>query len=429
MRALSWLFYFTMVQQACAVPHDSKSETQPLPPSEDPWYTAPPHFASRAPGEILRTREAPGNLTDVVGNATTAYHILFRTTDGRDEPSWAVTTLFIPETLYSSPSGNAALLSYQLAYNSANLDSAPSIGLYWRMAANNPDLGLTASTVLIDELLGLGWIVNTPDYLGPLSVFGSGVYAGRATLDSMKAAISFVRSKVSPDGVTVAMWGYSGGSLATGAAAERAASYAPDLDIAGTVLGGLVDDLSADLALINESPIAASVVSFLLGVTAQFPKARRYLESILRPETKDEFMSVADINVADASKLLAGRDMYAYFKNGAADLQAPILRELYKSQTRIGVRGTPEMPMFVYKAVHDEFCPIDQTDATVKRWCDAGAEIRFDRNSVGGHVAEIGNGKPRVVEWLWGIFDETYKPGAERCVVKDVTVDLSSQKK
>lgn len=428
MRPLSWLFGLAAIPQASGASalRDVGRETQPLPPSKDPWYTPPPGFETKAPGDILRIRPAPGNLTSVVSNTSAAYHILFRTTDARDEPSWAVTSLFIPPSVYFSPSGKAALLSYQFAYNTANLDSCPSIGLYWRLAQDDPNLGIKSSTSLISEFLSRGWMVNTPDYLGPSSAFGSSVQAGHATLDSIRTVLNLGNVTGSSE-ISAAMWGYSGGSIATGAAAELQPSYAPELEIPGTVLGGLVDDLSADLDLINKSPIAGTLIAFLLGVTAQFPEARAYLESKLVEDTKEEFMSVLDINVADAVKAFAGRDIYAYFKSGAADLRAPILTELYASQTRLGWRGVPRMPIFVYKAIGDQLCPIDQTDATMKRWCESGAEISYERNTVGEHISEIENGKPRAMRWLWSVFDETYQPVVEGCTSTDVSVDVSAE--
>ena len=85
------------------------------------------------------------------------------------------------------------------------------------------------------------------------------------------------------------------------------------------------------------------------------------------------------------------------------------------------------MPMFVYKAIKDQFCPIEWTDATVKRLCDAGAEITFDRNEVGNHVTEIENGKQRVLRFLGAIFEEAYGSN-ERCNVLDVSNGSSGRK-
>lgn len=97
----------------------------PLPPSQDPWYTAPDDFESTSPGTILRLRTAPGNLTTTFSNSSAAYNILFRTTNSHYVPSWAVTTLFVPK----NASGNV-LLSYQIPYNTVNLDASPSYLLY-----------------------------------------------------------------------------------------------------------------------------------------------------------------------------------------------------------------------------------------------------------------------------------------------------------
>ncbi|KAI5456654.1 secretory lipase-domain-containing protein [Mariannaea sp. PMI_226] len=416
LRPLSWLFGLS-----------PRSESHPLPPSQDPWYKAPPGFESRQPGDILRIRPATNNLIDSVSNASAAYHILYRTTDSRYKPSWAVTTLFTPHHVYSSPSGRAALLSYQFAYNTANLDSCPSFGLYGRLFKDgNTDIGTKSNTSFIGNLLAQGWVVNTPDHLGPNSAFGASVQSGHATLDSIRAVHNLGQLTGASEFIT-AMWGYSGGSIATLAASELQPRYAPDLELAGAVLGGLVDDISADFDRINKSILASTLVAVLLGLTVQYPEAKEYLESQLVPETKDEFLSVRDINLADSVKLFAQRDIYGYFKGGAADLQAPILRRLYNSQAKLGFKGVPTMPMFVYKAIGDQYVPIEQTDITVSRLCNGGANIRYERNTVGEHVSEIENGKPRAMKWLRNIFDESYEAPISGCDIKDVTVDISTE--
>ncbi|KAM5341464.1 hypothetical protein ACJ41O_014495 [Fusarium nematophilum] len=403
---------------------DKPLKTEPLLPSQDPWYKAPAGFETKQPGDVLRIRSAPGNLTTVVSNASAAYHILYRTTDSRDRPSWAVTSLFMPASPYSSPSKKVALMSYQFAYNSANLDSSPSIGLYWRLAQEEPNLGLKSDTSFIEKMLSLGWIVNTPDHLGPDAAFGASVQAGHATLDALRAVHKIANAD---GGINTAIWGYSGGSIATLAAAELQPHYAPELQIAGVALGGLVDDISADLDNLNKSPIAGTLIAFLLGITAQYPDARRYLENRLIPDTKSDFLSARHINVADAVKKFSGQDIYAYFTGGAADLRDPILQALFGRQAKLGHRGAPRIPIFVYKAIGDQYCPVAQTDATVNRMCSAGADISYERNTVGEHVSEIENGKPRAFGWLGNVFNESKKWSDGVCTVRDVTVALCSK--
>ncbi|KAK2591235.1 hypothetical protein QQS21_011077 [Conoideocrella luteorostrata] len=397
---------------------DGADACQPLPPSQDPWYKAPDGFEYRQPGEVLRIRQAPGNLTKVIGTAAAAINILYRTTDARKRPSWAVTTLFLPRSFYFSPSGNAALVSYQFAYNSANLDSSPSIGLYWRMAQENEALGLKSSDAVVIELLSRGWVVNAPDYWGPSAAFGASDQGGRATLDSLRAVLNLA-SFTSTGQFNIGLWAYSGGSIGTMAAAQMQQQYAPELNIGGVALGGLVDNIAANFSLANKSPIAGTIAALLLGLTAQFPDAREYLESRLVPETRARFLSVLDINAADTAVMFAGKDMFAYFKGGEADLQEPILQHLYKTQADVGNRNAPSMPLFLYKAIGDEYCPVTRTDVTVKKFCDTGADITFERNTVGEHVAEIENSKPAALQFLSSVLNESYEWSG--CITRNVT--------
>ncbi|GKU08371.1 lipase 1 precursor [Fusarium langsethiae] len=396
---------------------------QALPPSKDSWYRPPQDWESKQPGDILRISSVP-NLSEIVGNSSATYHILYRSTNSKDEPSWAVTTLFIPSFIYHSPSGKIAILSYQFAVNSTNVDSSPSFALSGIMARNEPSLGIKSSTSLIDEMLSFGWVVNIPDHLGPTSAFGANVQSGHATLDAIRAVHHLLDLEKS-SGYNTAVWGYSGGSMATFAAAELQAKYAPDVNIDGTVLGGLVDNISGDFDKLNKSPIAGSLISFLLGITSQYPEARSYLESRLLPATKDEFMSILDLEVTETVKRFSGRDIYSFFQGGVADIRAPQLQKMYDGQAKLGSVRAPSVPVFVYKAINDQFCPIEWTDATVERLCNSGAEITYERNTVGSHVSEIENGKPRAFRFLWSIFDGSYASPALKRSVSDVTVDVS----
>jgi hypothetical protein len=106
----------------------------PLPPSQDPFDTAHAGYESAALGTILRVRAAPGNLTSVVANCSSAHNILYHTTNSQYNPSWAVTTLFAPASpSHSMPDasgktrGGSALLSYQYPYNSADVDGQPLV--------------------------------------------------------------------------------------------------------------------------------------------------------------------------------------------------------------------------------------------------------------------------------------------------------------
>ncbi|KAI1100349.1 LIP-domain-containing protein [Jackrogersella minutella] len=421
MRAYSWLFGLGAASQQLV---SGPTTLTPLAPSQDPWYAAPFGFEAATPGTILRIRPAPGNLTTVVGNTTAAYNILYRTTDSRYKASWAVTTLFIPNSFYVSPSGNKALLSYQFAYDSAAVDSSPSYGLYYALAQPVPSLGVPSSTSLVNTLLSKGWIINTPDYEGPNASFCASIQAGHATIDSVRAVLNLAH--LSGLGkITTAIWGYSGGSIATEAAAELQVQYAPELNISAAALGGLVADFSEDFDLFNGSALAGDLVAGLLGVTTQYPEAEEYLKSRLVPATANEFLGARNMITGVATEFFSFKNIYSYFIGGVADLQVAVMRKVYNIESKLGYHGVPAMPTYVYKAIGDEYCPAKETDALVDRFCGVGADITYERNTVGGHVAEIINGQPRAIDWLWSIFNETYVPNASGCSIRNVTIDLA----
>ena len=79
----------------------ANSSTAPLPSSEDPYYTTPPHYEDAALGAVLRVRSAP-ELANVVASYSAAFNILYRTTDSNYKPAWAVTTLYVPQPASSN---------------------------------------------------------------------------------------------------------------------------------------------------------------------------------------------------------------------------------------------------------------------------------------------------------------------------------------
>lgn len=389
----------------------------PLPPSQDPFYTAPLGFEEAHPGDILRVRLAPGNLTSLVANTSQAYNILFRTTDSKFQPSWAVTTLFLPGGQESTDTGDA-LLSYQIPYNSPNIDESPSYAYY---ARRSPANSIFFSDV--EWALGKGWYVSVPDFEGPLAAFIAGSQEGHATLDSIRAvkSLSFGLKR----DARVALWGYSGGSLASEFAAELQVQYAPELQISGVALGGLVDNCTEAIEDVNGAPLAGLVPLGLLGLTAQFPEVRAYLIDQLHdsgPYNKSTFLSSFDLTVMQIFGIFANQNIWNYFRDGRDIFYHPGLSKLLHTEATLGSYGVPQVPLFIYKAVQDEATDIVGTDDLVARYCRYGANVWYQRNTKGDHTSEWINGLPRAQKFLHQVLDGTYSH--EGCTVEDVAVDL-----
>jgi hypothetical protein len=404
--------------------HQVQSTATPLLPTKDPFYTAPPLFELKRPGEILRIRSAPGNLTSIVSNTSAIYNILYRTTDSHNEPSFAVTTLFIPML---STNGHcdilnegASLLSYQVEYDTPDLNDSPSFALSTLYTTNIPDF---------EAALGRCWYVNMPDYEGPKASFTAGVQSGYATIDSVRAVLgaglglhSHTRS---------ALWGYSGGSIATEYAAELQQKYAPDLTLNGVAVGGLIPNIETTVRTVTGTTTAGLIPLGTIGLSRQYPGLLDYFKRNLKSTGQfnaTTYLAAANMSVGEAFEIFAGQNIFSYFSDGIDVLQGELLQEAFQRDGIMGVHGVPRMALFAYQAISDEVSPIQETDALVKRYCDLGANILYQRNTVGDHFSEQTNGDARAVEFLISVLegprdDTSSAPKLSRgCTIQNVTI-------
>ncbi|KAH6664962.1 secretory lipase-domain-containing protein [Halenospora varia] len=383
------LFQTAILGLSCAVPtlgspfHSPDIETNhastPLPPSQDPWYTAPKQFEAAPPGAILRIRPAPGNLSTITANCSSAYNILYRTIDSRYLPSWAVTTLYIPTypTTSKTTSHNnigTSLLSYQFPYNSVDVDSSPSYSFY--------------SGVLTDVTfaLGNGWHVSVPDFEGPHASNVAGILEAHSTLDSIR------------------------GSIPSEWALEFQEQYAPELNISGAALGGLVPNVTAVIESVGGTIWASHAISGFLGILSQYPDAYAYLLSQLKtsgPYNATRFLEINKMSYPEAHIAYTNQSLFNYFPQGAAILQHPLIKTALQKNAVMTYHGVPSAPIFVYKAVNDEVTLVGDSDAYVERSCRMGA-------------------RGRALEWLGGVFEGRagLTGGDSGCEVVNVTVGV-----
>ncbi|KAI1375777.1 lipase 1 [Hypoxylon crocopeplum] len=409
----------------------STGSDQLLLPSQDLWYTAPPDFEASTPGTVLRVRTVPGG--PIFKNASAAYHILYRSTDSRYRPTWIVTSLLIPKKAFVSSSGYNALLSYQIAYNSPSIDWGPSYRIFQPPLENS--YGIPTDHEKVDIMLGRGWFVTIPDFEGPRAAFSATVLAGHATLDGIRAVLSLtgttdVSLPSSASMFKYAMWGYSGGSLASEKAAELQVQYAPELStgFVGAALGGLVSNLGAVFSVTNKTPYTGNLVLVLLGIMNEYPQADAYLRSRLKtqgPQDATAFLKGRGMDSLQAFHAYGGQDLFSYFVGGQADLEeSQVLGRIAKVEWMLGYHGVPEIPLFVYKAVGDEMTPITDTDEHMAHYKRFNVSVLYERNTVGGHVSEIVNGQDRAIEWLAGVFNGPYGAADQGVKIRDVTVDI-----
>ena len=266
--------------------------------------------------------------------------------------------------------------------------------------------------------------MNVPDYEGPKASFTAGVQSGHATIDSVRAVLN------SGFGLSVdakyALWGYSGGALASEWAAELQVQYAPELKFAGVALGGLTPNATNVLETINRSPSVELAVNGILGLASQDPAAQQYLVGQLKqtgPYNASTFLAARNSTTTQDAALYNSTNIFDYFNDGEAILQNQYIRELTIRDSIMGYHGVPSMPVFAYKAIKDEISAVADTDTLVDRYCAVGANILYQRNSIGGHAAEATNGALRAYAFLSSVFDGSYasKYKSIGCTIQNVT--------
>lgn len=188
-------------------------------------------------------------------------------------------------------------------------------------------------------------------------------------------------------------------------------------------MGGLPVNFSVSISIINKSIWVEDTFSSLLGITAEKPKVREWLLSQLKsegPYNRTGFLAAGHMQFPQLQATYGYQDICLYFKSGCAVFDAPILQNLLEKEAIIAAQTTvPKAPQFLYAAIQDEISPINLTDALVDRWCREGTDVLFERNTVGGHLAELTNGQANAINWLGDAFEGRVDNG---CIVRNVTV-------
>ncbi|KUJ23261.1 secretory lipase-like protein 1 precursor [Mollisia scopiformis] len=406
-------FVVFTIASGSPLPHRDVSK----PPTKDPFYSHASGFKDASPGTILKHRTPPGELGDfgtIPLNLQSSHQIQYRTTNSQGNPDTAVTTVLVPE------GGNMSrLVSYQDIQDASYLNCAPSYAIQVGSDSNN---SLSKSSSIFEAgLLSQGYIVSIPDYQGTQAAFSSGIQAGQATLDSIRAVLSSSSiTGISSKHVDVTMWGYSGGSIATGWAAEMQPSYAPELKIAGAAIGGTVVNLNNTIHTMNKSQYAGLGLAGLWGLYQGFPSPE--LEKLLDDETflenRTELESPRSQCAGADFSQFDGKDVFKYFRNGEGILNSSPLREIIEKAGVMGKRDVPQIPLYFYKAKGDQVNSIDDNDALVKSYCDRGiSSLEYVRSSIGDHTSESMVGSGGAVKFLKDRFNGV--PPTQGCKTSD----------
>ncbi|KAK6465389.1 secretory lipase-domain-containing protein [Scheffersomyces coipomensis] len=375
-----------------------------LTPSNDPFYTPPRGYENAAVGAILNSRATPQSVKSVYAsvNAKNSWQLLVRSEDSFGNPNAVVTTVIEPQN--ADPS---KLLSYHFFQNSGDFDCSTSYGLQVNSALM-PVLQTQYEMFFLEAALQQGWYVVAPDYEGPKAAFTAGRQAGKAVLNSIRASLQSNSVTGINANAKIALWGYSGGSIASGWAAALQPSYAPELstNLIGAAIGGFVTNITATAVAVDGSPFTGLIPLALNGLSNEYSDISSIVQSQMSSSNYQSFSQANQFGMIPGALNYIGKTFFSgnkFFNDGLAFFQNPTISSIFQENTLAISSSTevPQIPLFIYHGVNDAVAPLASAQRAYNNWCSWGSpSIELALDSTNGHVTEIFNGAPAAISWL-----------------------------
>lgn len=396
---------------------DAADVRRPLHPDSDPFYAAPQGFEYAEPGTVLRVRSVTTALFGLIPQRFPAWQLLYRSTDMDGEPAAAVTTVLLPAG--AARDGRAVprpLLSFQSAIDAVSATCFPSYAL--RRGARAAGTIAQGEFLFIAAALSRGWAVSVPDHEGTAGRWGIPREPGYLTLDGLRAAISFPELGLDPS-PRIGLWGYSGGGLATAWAVETAPGYAPELAVAGAVLGSPVGDLPSAFLRLNGTVHAGLPTLVVAGLRRAYPALRRVIAQYVDGNGRRLLEAAEGQTTAAAVVRLAFHNLDDNLTVPLADLLAlPDIVAIF-DELQVGV-SRPSAPLLVLQAVHDQIIAVDDIDGLVARYRGSGAHVTYLRDLLSEHLSLLPLSAPSSLDYLGDRFAGRALPASETRTVRSV---------
>lgn len=377
------------------------------------FYTPPTPLPSGAPGDVIRTEPSVDAIIPGTGAVVDARvtRVMYRSENVADEPVAVTGTLLVPNLPWAGQ-GPRPLVAFAPGTQGLGDQCAPSKLMTYGQEYENLQVG---------PLLVAGYSVAMTDYVG-LGTPGTHTYlnrvdGGRALLNMARAARSMNSEDVTPAS-PLALWGYSQGGQAAGAAAELASTYAPELEFAGAFAGSPAPDLT-DLADYGDRSILSGGIGWVVsGLIAAYPEHDTALLSIFNDAGREILARSQNYCVFDAVRMSPFGTTTDYTRDGRSIseyMNTEPLSSLVAAQ-RLGTLK-PTMPVFVGQNLGDDIVAARGTERLEREWCEMGVHVQSANLAVPqilpktglGHVIGFVTAVP-ALQWLKDRFDGAVAP-------------------
>lgn len=351
----------------------------------DPFYDTA-GLAAGEPGEVLKTAQAA--YSNIFGPyhynlPRTATKIMYSTLNSVGESTPVTGYVVEPVTPWSGPGPRPTLVIGRGTVGQGD-QCAPSKN--WPLDGQ-PDPVAAGRLVNLEGLYD--WIfasngvrVVVTDYVG-MGTPGVHTYMNKddqahAMLDAARAAREIVQGNGQEFG-QVGFYGHSQGGGASAAALETAATYAPDLSVAGGYASAPPADLDAVQRNIDGSDLVGAIGFTINGLLERFPHLPPMLDEHLSTQGHQTLNRLADMCTREITEEFGYQTTDQWTTTGQrldellADL--PEAREAMDAQF-IG-HGKPVAPAMIVSGQHDLNVEYLQGKQLAQRWCAAGGAVVY----------------------------------------------------
>ncbi|WP_413247778.1 lipase family protein [Rhodococcus sp. Z13] len=380
------------------------------------FYLPPETLPAGAPGDVLRTEPLDLGLRVPVGDGVfpgQGTKLMYRSNDARGVPNAVTGTYIEPSTPWNGP-GDRPLVALAIGTHGQGDQCAPSRNLGAVVNYTPPlDFFTEYEALSVNTLLLRGIAVVVTDYDG-LGTPGHHTYVNRAAeahavLDSVRAALKLENTSVTENS-PVALYGYSQGGGASGAAAELAPEYAPELNLVGAYVGAPPADLVATLKQIDGTLLTGAIGYTINGLAEAYPEIRDEIDAEVSDEGRVMLAQVANQCVPETIANFAFKRTSDYTRTGEPlDVVLERLPEVQRilNEQRIGKR-TPAVPVLLQHGTQDDTVPYGQGRQLALDWCAQGAAVQFLPNPtppilpgfIVNHAVPMIGGLPESVAWV-----------------------------
>lgn len=345
------------------------------------------------PGDIIESRDV---------TATAGQHLLvpiqravllkFRSTSATGTPSFGTATLILPTAEWNGQ-GSRPVEVQAMPINSLGANCTPGYQLSHGLFDNtNTDLAWFLPAVW--WALYQRHAVLLTDHEGPLMAYAEPNVAGHVMLDSIRAVRNALPAEFGQSHyVTV---GYSGGAIASYAAAMLQKEYAPDLSdaLVGAAAGGLVTDYS-DVAHHFDGHIESGVLfSVALAIAREHPEMLHYMNPLAQWVATSPARDLCGEANGPVGLLRLPMDTAANVGNS---LDSPIAKEMYRELDL--TNRTSGVPLYIYHGAWDPWIPLGDAARMYGEQCDRGVPALF-RVVPGEHLIGYAVGYPGLSAWI-----------------------------